>query len=70
MHVVRHEHPSLIADPGLRAVFAQQVEIELVIVVAEEGLGPAIATLCDVVGQVMEHHARQTSHQRMVKVKV
>ena len=62
MHVVRHEHPCPNAHLRFRAVFAQQIEIKPVIVVAEKGLGAAIATLCDVVWQVRDYHARQTSH--------
>ena len=49
---------------GLRAVLAQQVEIEPVIGVAEESLRPAVAPLRDVVGQIEDHYARQTSQRR------
>ena len=63
MHVVGHEHPCPNAHLGLRAMFAQQIKIKLIVVVTEKGLRPTIATLCDVVGQVRDHDARQTSHR-------
>lgn len=57
------------AHLGLRAKFAQQVKIKPIIVVAEKGLCPTVATLCDVVGQVRDHHARHTGHRRRFRSK-
>jgi len=48
----------------------QQVGIKPIVVVAEKVLRPTVATMCDGVGQVRDHPARQARHRRMVKAKV
>jgi hypothetical protein len=50
-------------------MLAQQVKIKPLLVVAEKGLRPTVAPLCDVVGQVGDHDARQTSHRRRLREK-
>ena len=49
MHVVRHQAPSPHLDPGGAAIFGEQVAIECIIGIGEEGACAAVAALGDMV---------------------
>jgi len=57
--------PDLDAGPG--RVLRQEIPIELVVLVAEEGLRPAIAPLSHMVRDAFENSTRHSSHGRQLE---
>ncbi len=62
VHMVGHQHPGPHLHARGGSVLGHQVAIGAIVVVAEEGLGPTVATLGDVVGDAGEHRAGETGH--------
>src|SRR5580698_7800777 len=63
MHVVRHQAPCPRFDAGGAAIFGQQVAIERVIAVVEEGSRAAIAPLGDVVRMTGNDNTGEAGHE-------
>ena len=61
VHVVGHEDPGPDLDAGRRGVLGQEVAIELIVLLAEEGLSASIATLGHMMGKAGEHGASEAS---------
>ena len=62
MYVVRHQAPGPHLDLGVATIFGEQVAIQHVIAVAEEGPRAAIATLGDMVRITGDDDAGETGH--------
>jgi hypothetical protein len=62
MDVVGHQHPRPDLNARSRAVLAEQVAVQRVICIAEEGLRATIAALRYMVGMPWENRACQASH--------
>ena len=62
MHVVGHQAPRPHRDIGGAAVFGEQIAVERIIVVAEEGPRTAVATLGDVVRMTGDDDAGEAGH--------
>jgi len=62
MHMVGHQHPRPHLDTVNLGLGAEQITIEAVVVIAEEGLRPTVAALGDVVRNVRKHCAGHACH--------
>jgi hypothetical protein len=62
VHVVGHQAPRPDRDIGRLAMRAQEIAIERIVGVAEEGARTTIAALGDVVRMTGEHDAGETGH--------
>ncbi len=60
--MVRHQHPRPDFDTSHRAILAEQIAIERIILIAEKGLRTTVAALRHMVGMTWEYRARQTCH--------
>jgi hypothetical protein len=60
MHMVRHQAPG--PDLDGTAMFGEQVAIERIVAVAEEGPRAAVATLGDMIGMTGDDDAGETGH--------
>ena len=60
--MVGHENPGPHLHARRRRVLGQEVAIELIVIVAEEGLRPSIASLGHMVRKTGENRASETSH--------
>ena len=62
MHMVWHQTPGPHFDTGSTAVICQEVAVERIIIVAEEGARTTIATLSDMVRKTGDNEAGKPSH--------
>lgn len=62
VHVVRHQAPGPDLDIGRAAVLREQVAIERIVAVAEDGPYPAIAALGDMVGMTGNDDMGEAGH--------
>jgi len=58
--MIGHQHPDL--DPGERTLRGEQIAVERIIRIAEEGLRTAISPLRHMMREAGEYRARQASH--------
>ena len=64
LHMVGHQAPSPYFDIGLAAVLRQQIAVERVILVAEEGARAAVAALGDMVRNAGDDDAGEAGHAK------
>ena len=62
MHVVGHQAPRPHLDVGLAAVLRQEIAVERVVLVGEEGARAAVATLRDMVRDAGDDDAGEAGH--------
>jgi uncharacterized protein with ACT and thioredoxin-like domain len=62
MNVVRHQAPGPHLDTGRTAMGGEQVAIERIVIVAEEGLRAAVATLGDMMRMTGDDDTGETGH--------
>jgi hypothetical protein len=60
--MVRHQYPGPDFDPGRRGIFGEQVAVERIIPVVEEGPGTAVAALGHMVRMTGEDGAGEAGH--------
>src|SRR5262245_2877708 len=68
MYVIGHQAPRPNLDIGRPAMLAQEIAVERIVGVAEEGAGTAIAALGDVMRQTGNDDACEASHGASLRI--